>query len=156
MDERSRRLLFRILPLVPAMLILSLVAVAAAASGIARGPEAGACEPRTWRDWHVAVKSQCVARTYVCRNMTPSRLLQDPEVAAAYEDALASNDRQRIAEIDGLVGQIREAYACGAAPKRLPQPATGHAPTESLPPWHPPVNGLAPRLETEPGLDRTI
>ncbi|HSM94110.1 MAG TPA: hypothetical protein VLT47_14625 [Anaeromyxobacteraceae bacterium] len=161
MDDRSRRLLFRILPLAPAILILALVVVAAAASSAARGPDAGACEPRTWRDWHVAVKSQCVQRTWVCGNMTPAKLLQDPEVAAAYEDALATNDRDRIAEMDGLIAEIREAYGCPAVRERMPPAGAGASAPDArdlheLPAGHPPVHALPPGDAVEPRLDRTI
>lgn len=152
MEDSSRALLFRILPLAPALLILSLLA--AAASGMARGPGAGACEPQTWLDWHVAVKTQCVTRTYVCHNMTPSKLLRDPRVVDAYEDALASNDRERIAEMDTLIGQIRSAYGCGSAPDRLPRAAPGRAPW--VPPGHPPMHDLSPRADPALGLDKTI
>lgn len=154
MDDRSRGLLFRILPLLPAVLILSLVAAAAATSGVATGAAAGACKPTTWVDWHVAVKSQCVTRTYVCHNMTPSKLLRDPQVVDAYEDALASNDRERIAEMDVLIGQIRSAYGCGSAPDRLPGAAPRRAP--GIPHGHPPIQGLPSRAGPEPGLDKTI
>jgi hypothetical protein len=156
MEDRVHGALFRILPLVPASLILGLVAAAALTSGVVRGPGAGACEPRTWIDWHVAVKTECVARTYVCHNMTASQLMRDPAVVEAYQDALASNDRDRIREMDVLIGQIRAAYGCGAAPERLRPAFPGRRPGDALPPGHPPVRGAPGRGDPALGLDRTI
>lgn len=156
MEDRAQGLLFRILPLLPAGLILALVAVAAGASGLARGPEATSCEPQTWADWHVAVRSQCVARTYVCHNMTAAKLLKDPEVVEAYEDALAANDRDRIREMDTLIGQIRTAYGCAAAPERLRPPYRGPAPGVELPPGHPSVGGAPGSPDPALGPDRSI
>jgi hypothetical protein len=154
MADRDQGTLFRILPLVPAALILGLVS-AAALAGLARAPAAQGCEPRTWRDWHVAVKRECVAPAYVCHNLTSSRLLDDPEVAGAYEDALASNDRQQIQEMDRLVGQLRAAYGCAPSPGRLPA-ASPHGPGLLLPPGHPSVGGDRPFADPALGLDRSI
>jgi hypothetical protein len=86
--------------------------------------------------------------------MTPSKLLKDPQVVGAYEDALASNDRERIAEMDVLIGQIRSAYGCGSAPDRLPSAAPRRAP--GIPPGHPPIHDLPPRTGSDLGLDKTI
>jgi hypothetical protein len=152
METRVQSSLLRILPLAPAGLVLVLLAAAAAASGAARAPVAESCRPQTWVDWHVAVKTQCVTRTYVCHNMTPSQLLRDPRVAGAYEDALASNDRWRIAEMDILIGQIRAAYGCGRAPGQLPP----GAPARGLPPGHPPIRSGPGTAAPALGLDRTI
>jgi len=151
MEYRVASPLFRILPLLPIALILGLVAVAGAtAERSGRRSEAGACEPTTWMDWHRAVKSQCVTRAYVCHNMTAPRLLQDPRVAEAYEDAIASNDRARIVEMDLLIGKIRSAYGCGGTHRGSPP---GQAPG-GLPGGHPPLRpgGSDPAL----GLDKTI
>ena len=152
METRVQSSLLRILPLIPAALILVLLAAAAAASGSARAPAAQSCRPQSWVDWHVAVKAQCVTRTYVCHNMTPSQLLRDPSVAGAYEDALASNDRGRIAEMDGLIGRIRAAYGCDRPPG-----GSHGVPSRRLPEGHPPVR-VGPMDGTDPalGLDRSI
>jgi hypothetical protein len=152
METRVLSPLLRLLPILPVTLVLVLLAAAAAGSGVSRGAPGGRCEPQTWKDWHVAVKAQCVTRTYVCHNMTSSRLLQDPRVAGAYEDALASNDRARIAEMDILIGQIRTAYGCGGAPDGLPNVA----PSRALPRGHPPIPRGPARAEPPMGLDRTI
>jgi hypothetical protein len=150
MENRVPRPLFRILPLVPLALVATLVGAAAVGAGQVRAP--GACEPQTWLDWHVAVKSQCVTRAYVCHNMTAPRLLRDPRVADAYEDALASNDRARIAEIDVLIGQIRAAYGCGANPGLRPP---RRAP-DALPHGHPAIRPGPPAADPALGLDRSI
>lgn len=149
MDNRVASPLFRILPLFPIALVLLLLAVAGSTAEGPIGSHPGACRPTTWLDWHVAVKSQCVTRAYVCHNMTAPRLLRDPRVAEAYEDAIASNDRARIVEMDVLIGQIRSAYGCAGTPGSTPRRHGG------LPGGHPPVRGPG---ATDPalGLDKTI
>lgn len=151
MDHRVPSPLFRILPLFPIALVLALLAVAGStASERPIAAAAGACQPTTWLDWHVAVKSQCVTRAYVCHNMTAPRLLRDPRVAEAYEDALASNDRERIVEMDALIGQIRAAYRCGGTPGWSPPRQGG------LPGGHPPVRSRPAVPDPALGLDKTI
>ena len=150
MENRVASPLLRILPLFPIALILALMAVAGSTSERPAGAAAGSCQPRTWLDWHVAVKSQCVTRTYVCHNMTAPRLLRDPRVAEAYEDAIASNDRARIVEMDVLIGQIRSAYGCGGTPGWSPPRRGG------LPGGHPPIRSRPGAPDPALGLDKTI
>lgn len=80
----------------------------------------------------------------VCEQMTPAKLLEHPDVASAYAEALRSGDAGEVGRIEDALREIRSAHGCPgdvalpAAP--LGHPARPHAP-RALPPGHPPVDG---------------
>jgi hypothetical protein len=108
------------------------------------------CQPRSWADWHLAMRRQCLSQEYVCRNMTTAQMLADPDVAAEYRSGLAGG-RDASLELAELVGGMRRSYGCspevGAAagpPSRAWLPK-GHPPIgDRLPPGHPPIGGRLP------------
>jgi hypothetical protein len=115
-----------------------LLAVAAAVAIPAARSEAepgGSCQPRSWVDWHLAMKRECLTPAYVCHNMTPSKLLEDPDLAAAFRDALVAGDPGPLASLDRLVSRMRSAYGCSEDPPARPF----HGANPRLPPGHPPV-----------------
>jgi hypothetical protein len=105
------------------------------------------CEPRSWVDWHVAMKSACLTPAYVCENMTAAKMLEDPQLAEAYAGALRAGEA---AELDALVGHLRAAYGCEGAPS-TGNVGQGEPAPESprLPPGHPPV-GRGPHAPQAP------
>jgi hypothetical protein len=111
----------------------------------------GACEPQSWVDWHVAMKRECLTPAYVCHNMTPSKLLEDPQLAKEFRAALEAGDPEPLASLDELVGGMRARYGCGD-PGDAPRAAPPRS-TPRLPPGHPPVHG-GPRAPTLPLFDR--
>jgi hypothetical protein len=114
------------------------VATAVAIPLARSGGGAGSCEPRNWVDWHVAMKRDCLTPAYVCHNMTSSKLLEDPELARAFRDALVAGDPGPLASLDALVARMRSAYGCSDARARPPGgPFLGREPR--LPPGHPPI-----------------
>jgi hypothetical protein len=118
---------------------LALGVAAAVAVPAARGEgEPGSCQPRSWVDWHVAMKRECLTPAYVCHNMTPSKLLEDPDLAAAFRDALVAGDPGPLASLDALVARMRSAYGCSDARVRAPA-RPFHGPGPRLPPGHPPI-----------------
>jgi hypothetical protein len=129
-------------------LVLAVVALAVVPAMRAVGQPAS-CEPERWVDWHLAMRRECLTPAYVCHNMTSSKLLEDPELAAAYRDALQAGDPAPLASLDALVARMRSQYGCsdeGAAPPATRRPR--------LPPGHPPVDD-APDSPTF-GTTRTI
>src|SRR5512146_3286205 len=46
---------------------------------------AGACQPSSWGEWHAAFRKQCLDPSYVCKHMTTSNLLEDPELLGAFQ-----------------------------------------------------------------------
>jgi predicted nucleic acid-binding Zn ribbon protein len=123
-----------------AFLTLALGVVLAATLPGMRGETVrpASCEPESWADWHQAMRSACLTPAYVCHNMTSSKLLEDPQLAAEYRAGLAAGDPAPLSGLDELVARMRSAYGCGDAPAP-PQadPFQGAAPR--LPPGHPPV-----------------
>jgi hypothetical protein len=116
-------------------LVLTVIGAVAVPTLLADGGQAApsSCQPHSWIDWHVAMKQECLTPAYVCHNMTSQKLLDDPELAAAYRDALRAGDPAPLANLDELVGRMRAAYGC-------PDAAEGPAPrAPRLPPGHPPI-----------------
>ena len=144
MSSAAPQRAYRILTL---SLVVGIVALAAVPA-MRAGGQPDSCQPESWVDWHLAMKRECLTPAYVCHNMTSSKLLEDPELAAAYRDALQGGDPAPLASLDDLVGRMRSQYGCsddGAAPPaRRPR----------LPPGHPPIDGRphAPSF----GAPRTI
>jgi hypothetical protein len=131
------------------LLALSVAAVAAAVPAW-RSVRADGCEPRSWVDWHVAVRRQCLSPDYVCRNMTSAHMLSDPEVAAGYRSALAAG-RDASLDLSEMVGRMRESFGCSPDPGESAGPPShlwlpeGHPPiVGQLPPGHPPIDGRLP------------
>lgn len=82
----------------------------------------------------------------LCEIMTPARMLEDPELASEYAQALRSGDAGEVARVRSRIREIRALHGCEgevALPSRAP---------EALPPGHPPVGGDArPSWFEEPG-----
>ena len=75
----------------------------------------------------------------VCDLMTPSKMLENPNLAHEYAQALRSGDAGEVHRIETLLGQIRAAHGCEG---EVALPATPPAQsTPALPPGHPPVDG---------------
>lgn len=87
--------------------VLSLFVIGGAAA-LARGRAAG-CQPTSWVEWHVAMRRQCLLPSYVCRHMTTSELLRDPDVARSVGEG---TDEAGVAHLSALVGHMRSAYGC--------------------------------------------
>ncbi|BDG04446.1 zinc ribbon domain-containing protein [Anaeromyxobacter oryzae] len=139
----------RAVRLVAAAATLAAVALVALPA-VARWRASDACAPRSWLDWHVAMKKACLTPEYVCENMTSAKLLADPEVAAAYRSALEAGEPGAIDHLDALVGGMRSDYGCDGATGEahagaVPSLPPGHPPigdgAERLPPGHPPIGG---------------
>jgi hypothetical protein len=104
-----------------------------------QGRSADRCEPSGWVEWHVAMKEACLTPAYVCEHLTSAKLLEDPEVADAFQGAMRGGAPGALAHLDALVGRMRSAYGCdGGAAQATPAPA--------LPPGHPPIDGGGARL----------
>lgn len=122
------------------LLLFALGAGTALASPLYRGWRSGGCEPRNWIDWHLAMRRQCLAPSYVCENMTTARMLEDPEIAAAYRGALASGSTNPVPGLAEMVGRMRRSYGC--APEKEDGAEAPGMPDDhpaALPPGHPPI-----------------
>jgi len=132
----------------PARLVgaLGLLAVAGAIAWPAAfgGRAATSCEPQGWVGWHAAMRQSCLTPEYVCANMTPAKLLSDPETADAYQAAISAGDRPALAQVYALVAHLRAAYGCGELSGSAD--ATPAAPGLQLPPGHPPIPQAEPQL----------
>jgi hypothetical protein len=120
--------------------VLVLGAGTALAAPLYHGWRSSGCQPRNWIDWHLAMRRQCLAPSYVCENMTTARMLDDPDVAAAYRSALASGSRDPVPGLEEMVGRMRLSYGCAperAARVEAPEIPEGHP--AALPPGHPPI-----------------
>ena len=109
------------------------------------------CEPRNWVDWHVAMRQACLTPAYVCRNMTSSKMLEDPEVRDSFRRALEAGVPEPLSALDELVSGMRAKYGCadapspaGPSPHARPSPHAGPSPHPAprLPPGHPPIEGV--------------
>jgi hypothetical protein len=138
-------------------LVLTVVGAVAVPALLAEGEaKPAACEPQSWIDWHVAMKKECLTPAYVCHNMTASKLLEDPDLAAAYRAALQAGDPAPLAGLDELVGRMRASYGCGDTAPAGREPSL-HGPARRLPPGHPPVPGGGPRAPVfTPGPQDTL
>jgi hypothetical protein len=107
------------------------------------------CEPEGWIDWHVAMQKSCLTPDYVCRNMTSSKLLEDPEIAAELRRALEAGDTAAMGALDSLVDGMRAEYGCVGS-SRGPARSGGR-----LPPGHPPVGpgDATPTFDGPGGVD---
>lgn len=135
------------------LLRIGLPSLAAAAAILAlpavRAGGSSGCQPRSWADWHLALREQCVEQSYVCEHMTSAEMMRDSDIADAQRDGLALERRELVRILSHVVGQTRARYGCDAAPTEAPPPAAlppGHPPvdgygTGELPPGHPPVDG---------------
>ncbi len=69
------------------------------------------CEPSSWREWHVALRRQCLEPAYVCENMKKDALVHDPDLlsyGAGGHGLPAGPDA--VAE---LVRRMRQSFGCG-------------------------------------------
>ncbi len=132
--------------------IPSLALAAALALPAVRAGGSSGCHPRSWMDWHVAVRQQCLEPRYVCEHMTSAEMLRDPQIAAAWREGIAAGSPEPARGLSRMVRQVRGLYGCepegGAAPgdalsrgRALPpgHPPVGDGWSEALPPGHPPV-----------------
>jgi hypothetical protein len=132
--------------LVAAAMLAALTLVALPA--LARFRSSDGCEPRTWLDWHVAIKQACLTPAYVCENMTSAKLLADPDVLASYRRALEAGEAGAIGHLDALVDHLRGAYGCDGAAEGAPGPVPA---APRLPPGHPPIPGHGSSAVPFPG-----
>jgi hypothetical protein len=139
------------------LVILLLGAGTAVATPVYRGLRAAGCEPRNWIDWHLAMRRQCLTKTYVCEHMTSARMLEDPDVAAAYRAALAAGSRDPVPGLVEMVDRLRLSYGC--APERearLEGPGLPEGHPAVLPPGHPPIPRGVPSFGFEPAPTTTL
>jgi hypothetical protein len=76
----------------------------------------------------------------VCALMTPARMLENPDLASEYAQALRSGDADEVARVRSKLREIRAVHGCEgdvALPSRAPEGAP------ALPPGHPPVGDRA-------------
>jgi hypothetical protein len=138
------------------LLGLVLGAGTALATPVYRGWRSSGCEPRNWIDWHLAMRRQCLTRAYVCENMTSAKMLDDPEIAAAYRAALAAGSRDPVPGLEEMVGRMRLSYGCVPEPgARFEAPELPEGHPAALPPGHPPVPG-SPSYGFEPAPTLTL
>jgi hypothetical protein len=71
--------------------------------------------------------------------MTPARMLQNPELAHEWAEALRSSRPTEIERVKALLERIRAVHGCDGE-LAMPDGSFG------LPPGHPPVPGADPRL----------
>jgi hypothetical protein len=107
------------------------------------------CEPQGWIDWHVAMQRSCLTPEYVCRNMTSSKLLEDPEVADELRRALEAGDTAAMGALESLVDGMRAEYGCAGGTRG---PARNG---RRLPPGHPPLGpgDATPTFDGPGGVD---
>lgn len=124
------------------LLLLAITTVATASAWRSyRG--SGGCEPQSWADWHLAMKQECLTPAYVCENMTPAKLLDDPQLREAFRRSFEAGEPSPLRGLEALVGQMRAEFGCegGGAPGSHAAPP----PHPRLPPGHPPIDGHGPR-----------
>ncbi len=74
-----------------------------------------------------------------CEQMTAERLLENPQFAKRWSDAVKSGDPEAIERMHELLSQLRALHGCDG------DAAHGAArPEHALPPGHPPVDGGEP------------
>jgi hypothetical protein len=111
------------------------------------------CEPRSWIDWHVAIRKACLTPAYVCENMTSAKMLDDPQLVDELRSALKQGEPAAFEHLDALVAHLRAAYGCESATGDVsgthPSPASPR-----LPPGHPPIpeGQRTPLFEAPPAL----
>lgn len=118
--------------------------------GYAAWRASAGCEPEGLADWHRAMERSCLTAEYVCRNMTSTKLLEDPVVADELRRALDAGDATALGSLESLVDGMRAQYGCA------PSGAHGRAPGGvRLPPGHPPIGprDAAPTFDAPSGLD---
>lgn len=120
---------------------LALLAAGALAVPAIRAAGSSGCEPRGWMDWHLAMRQDCLAPRYVCEHMTSAEMLRDPEVAAAYREALAAGDPDEVRRLSRMVGRMRARYGCEPEAGSAPEASGPAFSADRLPPGHPPVGG---------------
>ena len=139
------------------LVVLVLGAGTALASPVYRGWRSSGCEPRNWIDWHLAMRRQCLAKSYVCENMTTARMLEDPDVAAAYRSGLAAGSRDPVPGLVEMVGRMRLSYGCEPERgTRVEAPAMPEGHPAALPPGHPPIPRAFPSFGFEPAPTITL
>lgn len=121
---------------------LALLAAGALAAPAIRAAGSQGCQPEGWKDWHLAMRQECLAPSYVCRHMTSAEMLRDPEIAAAYREGLVAGRSEPVRGLDAMVGRMRARYGCEPEAGAEPDPAA--SPAGGLPPGHPPVEGACP------------
>lgn len=89
-----------------------------------------------------------------CQEMTPARLLQDPQVARELYGALDRGEASARHRFQAMVGEMRAVHGCEA----LQESEVGAGaldPSPRLPPGHPPID-RAPRLPVFADESRTL
>jgi len=137
--------------------VLVLGAGTALAAPLYRGWRSSGCEPRNWIDWHLAMRRQCLTQSYVCENMTTARMLEDPDVAAAYRGALAAGSRDPVPGLVEMVDRMRLSYGCEPERgTRVEAPGMPEGHPAALPPGHPPIPRGFPSFGFEPAPTTTL
>lgn len=75
----------------------------------------------------------------LCADMTPARMLENPELAHEWAEALRSSRPTEIERIKALLEHIRAVHGCDGQ-LAMPEGPSG------LPPGHPPMPDADPRL----------
>jgi hypothetical protein len=89
----------------------------------------------------------------LCAGFTPSKLLQDPEMARTFSGALDGRSAAARAHLDAFVSELREAHGCATLEDSGDAPLHSPGRASRLPPGHPPIDG-APGIMLF-GEDRT-
>jgi hypothetical protein len=87
---------------------------------------ASACHPTNWIEWHAAMRKQCLQASYVCEHMTTPKLLEDPDVAQAFQ-----TEASHLAD---MVGRMRHNYGCSPESGRAFHPEPGPMVAPAFPP----------------------
>jgi hypothetical protein len=83
-------------------------------------------------------RSQGASEPAFCAEMTPTRLLQDPDVARELEGAEHRGDPAAQARFHAMVAEMRAVHGCGAL-DGTDVGARDASPGPDLPPGHPPI-----------------
>lgn len=86
-----------------------------------------------------------------CVELTPARLLEDPQVAGELYGAMSRGDPGARARFEAFVSDVREAHGCTALAGTVAREAVRAAPR--LPPGHPPIPPQTPRTPQAPVFD---
>jgi len=84
-------------------------------------------------------RSQDRAEPAFCAEMTPSRLLQDPQIARELHAAIGRGDPAARAHFHAMIAEMRAVHGCAALEGSEVRAGEAVPSAPSLPPGHPPI-----------------